>query len=429
MSTREEMIAHDRTRRGDRRRARRGLARLPVDGGGLRGGRRLRRERHCDACFTGNYPLGDGGEGERQVRARGDRRRPPAPAATPRWPSGSPSSPRARGPTCRRSSTGCTAGTGSRSPALPRTSPTRGRWSVRVRPGSRPGSSSARGIADRASRDAAIADWLGERDVDLIVLAGYMELLSAEFVGRFRNRIVNVHPALLPSFPGLDAIGQALAHGVAVTGVTVHFVDEGVDSGPIVLQRAIQVPYTRDRAQLEEEIHAGRARAATRGDPPDRRRGGADRPGEPALVHVDVEAERIGMADPVTTGGGRQRSAAAEDAIQVRRALISVSDKTGIVDFARGLARAGGRDRLHRRHGGGAARGGRGGARRRRRSRVPGDPRRAGEDASSAAARGAARGARRPRAHGDPRGRGDRADRPGLREPLPVRAHRGRGWT
>jgi phosphoribosylglycinamide formyltransferase 1 len=109
--------------------------------------------------------------------------------------------------------------------------------------------------ADRAQRDAAIAVWLERREVQLIVLAGYMELLSPDFVRRFRSRIVNVHPALLPSFPGLDAVGQALAHGVRVTGVTVHLVDEGVDSGPIVLQRAIDVPYTRDRAQLEEEIH------------------------------------------------------------------------------------------------------------------------------------------------------------------------------
>jgi phosphoribosylglycinamide formyltransferase 1 len=108
---------------------------------------------------------------------------------------------------------------------------------------------------DRPQRDAAIAGWLEQREVELIVLAGYMELLSPEFVRRFRNRIVNVHPALLPSFPGLDAVGQALAHGVRVTGVTVHLVDEGVDSGPILLQRAIKVPYTRDRAQLEKEIH------------------------------------------------------------------------------------------------------------------------------------------------------------------------------
>ncbi len=108
---------------------------------------------------------------------------------------------------------------------------------------------------DRQARDAAVGDWLAQREVDLVVLAGYMELLSPGFVRRFRNRIVNVHPALLPSFPGLDAVGQALAHGVRVTGVTVHLVDEGIDSGPIVLQRAIKVPYTRDRAQLEAEIH------------------------------------------------------------------------------------------------------------------------------------------------------------------------------
>jgi phosphoribosylglycinamide formyltransferase 1 len=109
--------------------------------------------------------------------------------------------------------------------------------------------------ADRGSRDAAMGDWLAERGIDLIVLAGYMELLSPSFVRRFPNQIVNVHPALLPSFPGLDAIGQALEHGVRVTGVTVHFVDEGVDSGPIVLQRAVSVPYTRERSELEKEIH------------------------------------------------------------------------------------------------------------------------------------------------------------------------------
>jgi phosphoribosylglycinamide formyltransferase-1 len=108
---------------------------------------------------------------------------------------------------------------------------------------------------DRTERDAAMADWLAERQVDLVVLAGYMEILSPRFVCRFPNRIVNVHPALLPSFPGLDAIGQALAHGVRVTGVTVHFVDEGIDSGPIILQRTIEVPRTRDRSQLESAIH------------------------------------------------------------------------------------------------------------------------------------------------------------------------------
>jgi phosphoribosylglycinamide formyltransferase-1 len=110
--------------------------------------------------------------------------------------------------------------------------------------------------ASREARDLAIADWLEGRDVGLVVLAGYMQLLGDGFIARFRTRIVNVHPALLPSFPGLDAIGQALDHGVRVTGVTVHFVDEGVDSGPIILQRAVPVPDDRDRAVLEEAIHA-----------------------------------------------------------------------------------------------------------------------------------------------------------------------------
>jgi len=108
---------------------------------------------------------------------------------------------------------------------------------------------------DRATRDSALGDWLEELEVDLVVLAGYMQLLSVELVKRFANRIVNVHPALLPSFPGLDAVGQALEHGVRITGVTVHFVDEGVDSGPILLQRPVPVPPDRDRAALEQAIH------------------------------------------------------------------------------------------------------------------------------------------------------------------------------
>ncbi len=111
-------------------------------------------------------------------------------------------------------------------------------------------------FADRDQRDRAIAEWLHESAVDLVVLAGYMQLLSPEFVRRFAGRIVNVHPALLPSFPGLDAVGQALEHGVRITGVTVHFVDDGVDSGPIVLQRPVRVPPDRDRKALEAAIHA-----------------------------------------------------------------------------------------------------------------------------------------------------------------------------
>lgn len=115
---------------------------------------------------------------------------------------------------------------------------------------------SSSSYADRAARDRALGDWLAQRAVDLVVLAGFMEILSAEFVDRFRWRIVNVHPALLPAFPGTRAIEQALEYGVKVTGVTVHFVDEGVDTGPIILQEAVPVPYSRDVSELEERIHA-----------------------------------------------------------------------------------------------------------------------------------------------------------------------------
>jgi phosphoribosylglycinamide formyltransferase 1 len=108
----------------------------------------------------------------------------------------------------------------------------------------------------REARDVAMAAWVEERGAALVVLAGYMQLLSPAFVARFRARIVNVHPALLPAFPGLDAIGQALEAGVETTGVTVHFVDEGVDTGPAILQREVAVPADRDRGRLEQAIHA-----------------------------------------------------------------------------------------------------------------------------------------------------------------------------
>ena len=107
---------------------------------------------------------------------------------------------------------------------------------------------------ERAARDAAIADWLVGEGVELVVLAGYMAILDASFVARFRDRIVNVHPSLLPAFPGVRAIEQALDHGVKVFGVTVHLVDEGVDTGPIVLQRAIELPDARGLAEVHERL-------------------------------------------------------------------------------------------------------------------------------------------------------------------------------
>ena len=106
--------------------------------------------------------------------------------------------------------------------------------------------------ADRRARDAAMAAWLAERDVGLVVLAGYMRLLSDAFLSRFPNRVINVHPALLPAFRGLDAIQQALDYGVKVFGVTVHFVDQGVDSGPVILQRAIELPDAADAEAVHD---------------------------------------------------------------------------------------------------------------------------------------------------------------------------------
>jgi phosphoribosylglycinamide formyltransferase-1 len=136
---------------------------------------------------------------------------------------------------------------------------------------------------DRGARDAAVAGWLAERGVELVVLAGYMQLLSGDFLARFPDRVINVHPALLPAFPGLDAIGQALAYGVKVFGVTVHFVDEGVDSGPVILQRAIElaeatgVDEVHDRLRpIEHELLPEAIRLIARGavsfDPANRRR-------------------------------------------------------------------------------------------------------------------------------------------------------------
>ena len=109
---------------------------------------------------------------------------------------------------------------------------------------------------DREARDRALGDWIEGRSADLVVLAGYMQLLSPGFVGRFRNRVINVHPALLPAFPGLDALRQAIDHGSKITGVTVHFVDEGIDSGPIIMQRPVPVAPSRNWDETEKAIHA-----------------------------------------------------------------------------------------------------------------------------------------------------------------------------
>ena len=107
-------------------------------------------------------------------------------------------------------------------------------------------------FADREQRDRTMANWLQEQGARLIVCAGYMQLLTREFLERFPERIVNVHPSLLPEFPGARAIDDALAAGVEITGVTVHLVDEGLDTGAIV--RQVPVP-VEPRESLVERIH------------------------------------------------------------------------------------------------------------------------------------------------------------------------------
>lgn len=107
--------------------------------------------------------------------------------------------------------------------------------------------------ADRETRDRDMADWLDRQGARVVVCAGYMHILTAAFLERFPDRIVNVHPSLLPAFPGTRAIEEALAAGVATTGVTVHLVDRGVDNGPILAQEAVPV---EPRETLVDRIHA-----------------------------------------------------------------------------------------------------------------------------------------------------------------------------
>ena len=105
----------------------------------------------------------------------------------------------------------------------------------------------------REERDLVMATWLEEHGVELVVLAGFMQLLTPAFLARFQDRVVNVHPSLLPDFPGTRAIEEALEAGVDTTGVTVHYVDEGVDTGPVIRQQPVPV---EPRESLEERIHA-----------------------------------------------------------------------------------------------------------------------------------------------------------------------------
>jgi len=192
---------------------------------------------------------------------------------------------------------------------------------------------------DRVARDLAMGSWLADRGASLVVLAGYMQLLCPEFLARFPGAVINVHPALLPSFPGLDAVGQALAYGVKVFGVTVHFVDDGVDTGPVIMQRAVELPDAHDREQVLEALHpiehellVSTVRLFARGEL--RAADGSD------SRHVVLGGRVASTMEPPAVEAPVLESAQPGD-VQVARALISVSDKTGVVDFARGLAELG----------------------------------------------------------------------------------------
>jgi phosphoribosylglycinamide formyltransferase 1 len=142
--------------------------------------------------------------------------------------------------------------------------------------------------AGRAARDSALAGWLDERRPDLLVLAGFMEVFTPEFIRRYAGRVINVHPALLPAFPGVRAIEQALDYGVKVGGVTIHFVDEGVDTGPVLLQESFELPYHPDIAAIEQRVHEIEHRLlarAVRLIAEGRVRFDSE---NPRLVHVDV---------------------------------------------------------------------------------------------------------------------------------------------
>jgi phosphoribosylglycinamide formyltransferase-1 len=118
----------------------------------------------------------------------------------------------------------------------------------------------AKGFPDRESWDRALADELNGRAPELVVLAGFMRLVGKAVLGSFAGRIVNVHPALLPSFPGIDGPAQALRHGVTLSGCTVHLVDDGIDTGPILAQAAVPVLPSDDVASLHARIQVAEHR-------------------------------------------------------------------------------------------------------------------------------------------------------------------------
>jgi phosphoribosylglycinamide formyltransferase 1 len=151
---------------------------------------------------------------------------------------------------------------------------------------------------DRPERDNRLADWLREQGAELVVLAGWMELLTPGFLEAFPGRVINVHPALLPAFPGAHPVDDQLAYGVKVSGVTVHFVDEGVDSGPIILQEPVRIDGARDRDaaldllhEVEHELLPRAVRLFALGAV-------SFDPDNPRLVHADESVLKDGRREP-----------------------------------------------------------------------------------------------------------------------------------
>ncbi|MFN8519022.1 MAG: phosphoribosylglycinamide formyltransferase, partial [Chloroflexota bacterium] len=171
------------------------------------------------------------------------------------------------------------------------------------------------GHPDAGSWDVALAAGLQQVAPDVVVLAGFMRILGPEVLRAFRGRIVNVHPSLLPAFPGAHAIADALAAGVTVTGVTVHLVDEVLDGGPIVAQEPVPVLASDDEEALAARVHALEHRLLPR-------------------VVAMAAAGTLGIDDVGRLTFDRARAGRIP---APRRALLSMADKDGLVDLARGL--------------------------------------------------------------------------------------------
>ncbi len=167
-------------------------------------------------------------------------------------------------------------------------------------------------FSDRADFEAELLKHL--KGVDLVILAGFMRILSGDFVKRFEGRIMNIHPSLLPAFPGAHAHRDVLAYGAKVSGCTVHFVDEGTDSGPIILQAAVEVKEGDTEESLAARVLEQEHKLY------------------PLAIKLFIDGRLKIVGRKVQIGGGKMK---------IKRALISVSNKLDVVEFARKLSRCG----------------------------------------------------------------------------------------